>query len=117
MGFFGFLEQIFKKKIEGKTAQDWFELGAKEKNSARKVECFGNVVKLKPNFAGALNLLGSAHAELGEYKKALECYDEALSISPSYSAARYNKENLKKKMKEEAEERAEEEAEQAEEAE
>ncbi|AKB24119.1 hypothetical protein MSMTP_0650 [Methanosarcina sp. MTP4] len=100
MGLKGFLEQIFTKKIDGKTSQDWFEQGAKEKDPAKKVECFGNVVKLKPNFAGALNLLGNAHAELGEYKEAMKCYEEALSIRPSYREALYNKENLEKKMKE-----------------
>jgi len=100
LGLKGFLEQIFTKKIDGKNSQEWFNLGAMERDPAKKVEYFGNVVKLKPNFVGALNLLGNAHAELGEYEKALECYDEVLSIRPSYREARNNKENLEKKMKE-----------------
>ncbi|MDD2440104.1 MAG: tetratricopeptide repeat protein [Methanosarcinaceae archaeon] len=98
----GFLERIFKGKIDGKDAHEWFELGAKEKAPVGKVKCFENVVKLKPNFIGAWNLLGSAYAEKGEYKKALECYSEALSINPSYRAAQYNKERLEKLIQEEA---------------
>lgn len=100
MGLFGFLEKIFLNKIEGKTGQEWFNQGAKERDPAKKVECFGNVTRLKPNFVGAWNLLGSAHAELGNYEKALKCYEEALEIRPSYTAARHNKENIEKKMKE-----------------
>lgn len=100
----GFIERILKNKIDGKDAQEWFNLGAREHDPVKKIECFGNVLKLKPNFVGALNLLGNAHAELGEYNKALEYYNEALDVRPSYREARYNKEKLEKKMKEEAEE-------------
>ena len=64
------------------------------------MDYFSNVVKLNPGFVGAWNLLGSAHADLGEYKKALEYYDRALSISPTYKEARFNKKNLENKIKE-----------------
>ncbi|MCQ1534466.1 tetratricopeptide repeat protein [Methanosarcina sp. KYL-1] len=100
MGLSGLFERVFLKKIDGKNAHDWFELGAKERDPAKKVEYFENVVKLKPGFVGAWNLLGSAHADLGEFEKALECYDQALSICPSYKEARLNRKNLEKKMKE-----------------
>lgn len=72
----------------------------KGKDPAKKVEYFSNVVKLNPGFVGAWNLLGSAHADLGEYKKAPECYYRTLSISPTYKEARFNKKNLENKMKE-----------------
>ncbi|WP_082088026.1 MULTISPECIES: tetratricopeptide repeat protein [unclassified Methanosarcina] len=45
-------------------------------------------------------MLGNAYSEMGEYEKAMECYDKALSICPMYKEAKYNKKNLEKKMKE-----------------
>jgi tetratricopeptide (TPR) repeat protein len=99
LGLSELFERFFMKKIDGKNAHDWFELGAKERDPAKKVECFETVVKLKPGFVGAWNLLGTAHADCGEFKKALECYNQALSICPSYREARLNKKNLEKKLK------------------
>lgn len=94
------LERIFLKKIEGKNSHDWFELGAKEKNSEKKIKCFKNTVKLKPEYVGGWTVLGNAYVELGDYEKAMECYDQALSICPRYREAKYNKRNLEKKMRE-----------------
>ncbi|AKB77191.1 hypothetical protein MSHOH_0708 [Methanosarcina horonobensis HB-1 = JCM 15518] len=93
-------ERIFLKKIGGKNSHDWFEMGAKEKDPEKKIECFKNTVKLKPKFVGGWTVLGNAYAELGDYEKAMECYDHALSICPRYREAKYNKKNLEKKMKE-----------------
>lgn len=100
MGLSNLFERIFLKKIDGKNAHHWFELGVKEKDTVKKIEYFENTVKLKPGFVGAWTVLGNAHAELGKYKKALECYDQALSICPRYKEAKYNKKNLEKKMTE-----------------
>lgn len=104
MGLSELFEKFFLKKIDGKNAHDWFELGAKEKDPAKKVEDFKKVVELKPGFVGAWNLLGSAHAQNGDFKKAMECYDQALSICPAYREAKLNKKNLEEKMKEAASE-------------
>jgi len=102
LGLSSLLERIFLKKIDGKNSHDWFELGAKEKDSAKKVEYFRNTVKLKPEFVGGWTVLGNAYADMGEYEKAMGCYDHALSICPRYREAKYNKKNLEKKMREAA---------------
>lgn len=96
----GSFERLFLKKISGKNSHDWFELGAKEKDPEKKIEYLKNTVKLKPEFVGGWTVLGNAYAELEDYKKAMECYDRALSICPRYREAKYGKKNLEKKMKE-----------------
>jgi pentatricopeptide repeat protein len=48
---------------------------------------------------GGWTVLGNAYAEMGEYEKAMECYERALSICPRYKEAKYNKKNLEKKMR------------------
>ena len=63
------LERIILKKIDGKNSRDWFELGAKEKDPEKKVECFKNTVKLKPGFVGGWTVLGNAYVEMGDYEK------------------------------------------------
>ena len=75
-------------------------MGAKEKDPAKKVEYFRNTVKLKPGFVGGWTVLGNAYADLGAYEKAMECYDQALSICPIYKEAKNNRRNLEKKMRE-----------------
>jgi tetratricopeptide (TPR) repeat protein len=100
LGLSSSFKRIFLKKIDGKNSHDWFELGAKEKDPEKKVEYFKNNVKLKPKFVGGWTVLGNACAEMGEYEKAMECYDHALSICPRYKEAKYNKKNLEAKMKE-----------------
>ncbi|MCC4769197.1 tetratricopeptide repeat protein [Methanosarcina sp. DH2] len=47
-------------------------------------------------------MLGNAYADMGDYEKAMECYNHALSICPRYREAKYNKKNLEKKMGEAA---------------
>lgn len=100
MGFSSSFERIFLKKIDGKNSHDWFELGAMEKDLEKKVEYFKNTVELKPNFVGGWTVLGNTYAEMGEYEKAMECYNKALSICPKYKEAKNNRKNLEKKMKE-----------------
>jgi len=100
LGFSSSFERIFLKKIDGKNAHDWFELGAMEKDPEKKIEYFKNTVDLKPNFVGGWTVLGNAYAEMGEYEKAMECYNKALSICPKYKEAKYNRRNLEKKMEE-----------------
>lgn len=82
MGFFEFFERTFLKRIDGKTAIDWVEVGTEEKDIAKKRECFENAVRLKPKFVRGWILLGNVHAEIEEYEKALEYYNRALAICP-----------------------------------
>jgi tetratricopeptide (TPR) repeat protein len=94
------LERIILRKKDGKNSHEWFELGAMEKDPEKKVEYFRNTVELRPDYVGGWTVLGNAYVELGDYEKAMECYDKALSICPRYREAKNNKRNLEKKMRE-----------------
>ena len=82
---------LFSKKKEGKTAEEWFELGLKEKDPKKQIEYYSKCLELDPKYAVAWNNKGNALAELGRYEEALRCYDKALEIDPKHVLAWYNK--------------------------
>jgi len=76
MGLFG------KKKIEGKTAEEWFELAHSEKNLEKQIDYYTKCLELDPNNLDAWHNKGFALAVLKKYEKAIRCYDKALGINP-----------------------------------
>ncbi|MDI9395696.1 MAG: tetratricopeptide repeat protein [Euryarchaeota archaeon] len=88
-----FLDKLFKKKIEGKTAEEWYGLAVSETDPEKKIEYFDKVLVLKPDFAGAWNLRGLEFVVLKRYEEAIASFDKALEIRPSYLEAKYNKED------------------------
>ena len=72
--------RIFKKKIDGKTAEEWFELALKEKDLRKKVEYYNKVLEIEPENAKAWNNKGIALSKLEKYEEAIECFDKSLSI-------------------------------------
>jgi len=88
-----FLDKLFKKKIEGKTAEEWYGLAVSEADSEKKIEYFDKVLALKPDFPGAWNLRGLEFVILKRYEDAIASFDKALAIRPSYLEAKYNKED------------------------
>ena len=86
MGLFG-----FKKRIEGKTAEEWFELGLKEKDPKKRIEYYSKCLELDPKNANAWYNKGNALRELGRYEEALRCYDKALEIDLKDASAWNNK--------------------------
>lgn len=94
-----FLDKLFKKKIEGKTAEEWYGLAVSETNHEKKIEYFDNVLALKPDFAGAWNLRGLEFVMLQRYEDAIASFDKALEIRPSYLEAKYNKEDAETELK------------------
>ena len=72
----------FKKRIEEKTAEEWFELGLEEKDPKKKIEYYSKCLKLDPKNADAWHNIGSALDDLGRYEEAIRCYDRALEIDP-----------------------------------
>lgn len=88
-----FLDKLFKKKIEGKTAEEWYGLAVGETDPEKKIEYFDKVLELKPDFAGAWNLRGLEFVILKRYEDAIASFDKALEIRPSYPEAKYNRED------------------------
>lgn len=95
----GFLDSLFKKKVEGKTAEEWYALAARETDPEKKIEYFDKVLKLKPDFAGAWNLRGLEFVILKRYDEAIASFDKALEIRPDYPEARYNKEDAETELR------------------
>jgi tetratricopeptide (TPR) repeat protein len=95
----GFLDSLFKKKLEGKTAEEWYGLAASENDPEKKIEYYGKVLKLKPDFAGAWNLIGLEYVVLKRYEEATASFDKALEIQPRYPEAKYNKEDAETELR------------------
>lgn len=94
-----FLDKLFKKKIDGKTAEEWYGLAVSEGDPEKKVEYFDKVLQLKPDFAGAWNLRGLELVILKRYENAIASFDKALKIRPSYLEAKYNKEDAETELR------------------
>lgn len=88
-----FLDKLFKKKIEGKTAEEWYGLAVGETDPEKKIEYFDKVLELKPDFAGVWNLRGLEFVILKRYEDGIASFDKALEIRPSYPEAKYNRED------------------------
>lgn len=100
----GFLDKLLKKKIEGKTAEEWYRLAVSETDPEKKIEYLDKVIELKPDFAGAWNLKGLEYVVLKRYEDAIASFDRALEIRPSYPEARYNKEDAETELRKSGEE-------------
>lgn len=94
-----FLDKLFKKKIEGKTVEEWYGLAVAETDPEKKIEYFDKVLALKPDFAGAWNLRGLEFVILKRYEEAIASFDKALEIRPSYLEAKYNKEDAETEIR------------------
>ncbi len=78
---------LFEKKIGGRTAVEWFNMGLKAKNPKEKMKCYDKALEIDPKYVGAWNNKGSALYELGRYDEAIKSYDRALEIEPKYVVA------------------------------
>jgi tetratricopeptide (TPR) repeat protein len=94
-----FLDNLFKKKIEGKTAEEWYALAVGETEPEKKIGSFDKVLELKPDFAGAWNLRGLEFVILKRYEDAVASFDKALKIRPSYPEAKYNREDAETELR------------------
>ncbi|AKB33858.1 hypothetical protein MSSIH_3168 [Methanosarcina siciliae HI350] len=95
----GFLDKLFKKKLEGKTVEEWYGLAVGETDPEKKIEYFDKVLALKPDFAGAWNLRGLEFVVLKQYEEAITSFDKALEIRPNYPEAKYNKEDAETELR------------------
>jgi len=51
------------------------------------INCFTQVIHLKPKWAGAYNNRGNAHRHKGDYDHALADYNQAIAIDPRFAKA------------------------------
>jgi predicted TPR repeat methyltransferase len=56
-------------------------------------ENYRKILADEPAFVPAINMLGNALVDLGDYEEAIKEYERALAIEPEYFAAHYNKGN------------------------
>lgn len=96
-------DRLFKKKVEGKTAEEWFQLAAAETEPEKKLEYYEKVLILKSDFAGVWNLMGLEYVVLKKYEDAIACFEKALELRSDYREARYNKENAETELRKEPE--------------
>ncbi len=94
-----FLDKLFKKKIEGKTVEEWYWTAVDENDPEKKIKYFDKVLELKPSFAGAWNLRGLEFVILKKYEDAISSFDKALAIRPNYLEAKYNKEDVETELR------------------
>jgi tetratricopeptide (TPR) repeat protein len=62
-----------------------------ETASAANIESLTAVIQSNPRDPGAYNVRGTAYAQAGRYKEALQDFDTALQLDPGYSAAYSNR--------------------------
>jgi len=80
-----------KNRKEGKTAEEWFELGVSAVDPQQKIKYYSNCIELYPENAAAWNNKGVTIKKLGRYEEAITCYDKALAITPKGTGAWTNK--------------------------
>src|SRR4051812_37437017 len=69
-----------------KTAEEWFKRANEMYQEGAVDEAIGSLqeaIKQKPDYAEALNLLGAAYVESGEFAKAVEPYKKASELKPN----------------------------------
>lgn len=71
-----------EKKVEEKTAQEWFDLGITESDINNKVLYFSKALDIDPNDSYAWYNKGLALLILENYEEAIKCFDKSLEIDP-----------------------------------
>ncbi len=82
------ISKEFQQTSRGLTAVDWLNKayalwdGEKFTNPKKAIEYLGNAIKLKPDYAAAYIVRGSAYADLGQYQRAIEDHNKAIRLKP-----------------------------------
>jgi Flp pilus assembly protein TadD len=73
------------------TAQDWFERGYNATGTEEALRCYGEAIRLKPDYAFAYYNRAIVRAGKGDLDGALEDYDEAIRLKPDDMRVYYNR--------------------------
>lgn len=80
---------LFSKKINGKTAKEWFDEGhalASLKRYEEAIGCYDNAIEVDPKDAIAWHGKGYAFARLKRYEDAIRSYDKSIGINSGFGA-------------------------------
>ena len=80
-----------EEKLEGKTANEWFDLARKAKDPIQEIEYYSKVLQIHPKSAATWHRKGLALEKLERYGEASGCYDKATEINPHYAFGWYRK--------------------------
>jgi Tfp pilus assembly protein PilF len=70
----GIYDEMTEEKIEGKTAEEWFDLARKAKEPKKEIKYYTKGLELDPKNADAWNNKGTALCiHLERYEEAIEC--------------------------------------------
>lgn len=81
----------FEKKIEGKTAYQWYDLGNKTNNLEEKINCYDKALKLDPKSEKAWHDKGITLINMNNEVEAIKCFDKAIELNPKDDNAWTNK--------------------------
>lgn len=73
------------------TAQEWFERGFGATDTEEKLRCYGEAIRLKPDFAEAYNNRGIARGLNGDTEGEFRDLDEAIRLQPDFVTAYCNR--------------------------
>jgi len=97
----GIYDEMTEEKIEGKTAEEWFDLARKAKEPKKEIKYYTKGLELDPKNADAWNNKGTALCiHLERYEEAIGSFDKALEINPNFEEAKNNKRTAEEKIKE-----------------
>jgi tetratricopeptide (TPR) repeat protein len=80
----GLFDKLFEVK-DGKTANEWFELGFSAKHPEEQFEYYTKVLEIDPKLANAWNSKGNVLRLLGKHDEAIRCFDKAFEINPKFA--------------------------------
>jgi len=78
------------------TATGWFERAFNVAEPDKKLRCYSEAIRLKPDYADAFINRGNARYAKGDFDGAIEDYDEAIRLKPDDADAFYNRGNVRK---------------------
>ena len=74
------------KKINGKTAAEWRDLGfelGKEGKFQEAIDYFEKAIELEPELEDVYYYMGAAYEKIEKYEKAIECFEKEAANNPS----------------------------------
>lgn len=72
----------FEKKIEGKNASKWFELGERATDPEEKIKCYDKALELNPKDKYAWNNKGNTFYNMSKYEDAIKCFNKTIELIP-----------------------------------
>src|SRR5579864_8418779 len=91
------MTQALSAEEKGRLKKQWTDLAVKQAQEGQWEEAAAtnkNILSLFPQEPDALNRLGKAYSELGQYAEARDAYSQTLKYSPNNTIAKKNLDRL-----------------------